>query len=52
MAAGGKYDLSFTNGQTLSVWQLSSQAVNSNPAATFTGAAAATTLTYDFLRIS
>lgn len=48
MAAGGKYDLAFSNGQTLSVWQLASQAVNSSPACTFEGAAAATTLTSDF----
>jgi len=48
MAAGGKYDISLSNGQTLSVWQLASQAVNSSPACTLEGAAAATTLTTDF----
>jgi hypothetical protein len=48
MAAGGKYDIALTNGQTISVWQLASQAVNSNPACTMEGAAAATTLTADF----
>jgi hypothetical protein len=45
MAAGGKYDIILSNGQTISLWQLSAQAVNSNPACTLQGAAAATTLT-------
>lgn len=48
MAAGGKYDLTLSNGQTISIWQLASQAVNSSPACTLQGAAAATTLTTDF----
>lgn len=48
MAAGGKYDISLDNGQTISVWQLASQAVNTSPACTLEGAAAATTLTTDF----
>ena len=48
MAAGGKYDIILTNGQTISIWQLASQAVNSSPSCTLQGAAAATTLTTDF----
>ena len=47
MAAGGKYDVALSNGQTLSIWQLASQAVNSSPGCTLQGAAAATTLTTD-----
>lgn len=46
--AASKYDLILANGQTLSVWQLANQAVNSSPGCTFNGAAAATTLTTDF----
>lgn len=46
--AASKYDLILSNGMTLSVWQLANQAVNSSPACTFQGAAAATTLTTDF----
>jgi len=46
--AASKYDIILTNGQTLSLWQLANQAVNSSPACTLSGAAAATTLTTDF----
>ena len=48
MAAGGAYNLVFSNGQTLSVYQAASQAVNSSPVNTFEGVAAATTVTTDF----
>jgi hypothetical protein len=46
--AASKYDLIMSNGQTLSVWQLANQAVNSSPGCTFQGAAAATTITTDW----
>jgi len=46
--AAVKYDINLSNGKTLSVWQLSSQAVNTNPGCTLDGPAAATTLTTDF----
>ena len=50
--AASAYNIVLSNGQTLSVWQLSSQAVNTSPAATFLGAAATTTLTTDFSPMS
>jgi len=46
--AATKHDVILSNGQTLSVWQLSNQAVNTNPGCTLDGPAAATTLTTDF----
>lgn len=48
MAAGGTYKIRLSNGQTLSVYQAASQAVNSNPVCTMVGAASSTTLTTDF----
>jgi hypothetical protein len=46
--AASTYKITFSNGQVLSVYQASSQAVNSNPVNTFQGAAAVTTVTTDF----
>lgn len=46
--AATAYNIVLSNGQTLSVWQLANQAVNTNPGCTTLGEAAATTLTTDF----
>jgi len=46
--AATKHDIALSNGQSLSVWLVSNQAVNTNPGCTLDGAAAATTLTTDF----
>jgi len=46
--AAGYFNIVLSNGQTLSVWKIISQAVNSNPGCTFNGTAAATTTTTDF----
>lgn len=48
MAAGGTYSIILSNGQTISCYQASNQAVNSSPPCTTTGAAIATTVTTDF----
>lgn len=46
--AASTYYIVFDSGQTLSVYQAASQAVNSSPVCTFEGAAASTTVTTDF----
>lgn len=46
--AAVEYGLKFSNGQVLSVYQASGQAVNTNPACTFQGIAGSGTTTYDF----
>lgn len=52
MATAGAYSIILTNGQTISVWQKAGQEVNTNPAATTQGLAAATTTTTDFSVLS
>jgi len=42
------YNIALSNGQTLSVWQASNQAVNTNPYCTLDGAASVNTATTDF----
>ena len=46
--AASTYSIVLENGQTISVYQAGSQAVNSNPAITLVGAAGAGTVTTDF----
>lgn len=46
--AASTYSILLSNGQTISVYQAASQAVNSSPVCTLTGAAGSTTTTTDF----
>lgn len=46
--AASTYKIVLANGQTLSVYQAASQAINSSPTCTFQGAASSATVTTDF----
>jgi hypothetical protein len=46
--AASEFGIKFSNGQVLSVYQASGQAVNTNPVCTFLGVASASTTTVDF----
>jgi len=46
--AASTYTITLSNAQSLSVYQASSQAVNSSPVCSLTGPAASTTVTTDF----
>lgn len=50
--AASTYSIVLSNGQTISIYQASSQAVNSSPVCSLTGSASSTTTTTDFSPMS